>query len=539
MRREYMGAARKARLTAPLGDSPTDLGILADDLTGWPTGTSPFYVVIDRGLLTEEKILCESRSGNSLTVYTDGLVNGRGADGTAISQHGPNAYIEHVFTATDADEANEHVNSTANVHGATSDVVGESDVQTLTNKSMDGTANSFSNIPQSAVTGLVGKLTQLDSKDSDHDAAIAALQSGKAPLANPTFTGTVVLPGTTSIGDVSATEVGYLDGVTSGIQPQLDGKASLNSPIFTGTPVLPAATLIGGVTIDEITGGMSVPPGGATDEILVKLSDADYDMAWKPLSYLMYIPGSGVGDQIVADGAITGGTKTSWTDPNTGFVYNIHTFNYDNGYEWGVSTDFLQCDLPVIGMLLVVAGGGAGGNPNVFSYGAGGGGGGGVFWGAYAFGTGQHDLYVGAGGVAPSGNGENSYFDNMVVPGGGGGASANGTPGNGGSGGGAVGMSGGGGSGGSVVLGTGYASQYHYGAIGGSSAVGYSGAGGSSGLTTAMLGGVSTAYAPGGDGGSGTNGADGVGGGGSGGSYGGPNGGRGGNGVIKARYRIA
>ena len=39
-----------------------------------------------------------------------------------------------------------------------------------------------------------------------------------APIANPTFTGTVVLPSTTSIGTVSAAEISYVDGVTSSIQ---------------------------------------------------------------------------------------------------------------------------------------------------------------------------------------------------------------------------------------------------------------------------------------------------------------------------------
>jgi hypothetical protein len=47
-----------------------------------------------------------------------------------------------------------------------------------------------------------------------------------APLASPTFTGTVVLPSTTSIGDVSSTEIGYLDGVTSAIQTQINAKAN-------------------------------------------------------------------------------------------------------------------------------------------------------------------------------------------------------------------------------------------------------------------------------------------------------------------------
>jgi len=72
-----------------------------------------------------------------------------------------------------------------------------------------------------------------------------------APLASPTFTGTVVLPSTTSIGGVSATELVYLDGVTSNVQTQLDAKlaisaaastyAPLASPSLTGVPTAPTA----------------------------------------------------------------------------------------------------------------------------------------------------------------------------------------------------------------------------------------------------------------------------------------------------------
>lgn len=47
-----------------------------------------------------------------------------------------------------------------------------------------------------------------------------------APKNDATFTGTITLPATTSIGDVSATEIGYVNGVTSGIQSQIDSKAS-------------------------------------------------------------------------------------------------------------------------------------------------------------------------------------------------------------------------------------------------------------------------------------------------------------------------
>ncbi len=43
---------------------------------------------------------------------------------------------------------------------------------------------------------------------------------------------------------VDATELGYLDGVTSAIQTQMDAKAALASPTFTGTVTIPAGAVI-------------------------------------------------------------------------------------------------------------------------------------------------------------------------------------------------------------------------------------------------------------------------------------------------------
>jgi len=118
MRREYRGGARAAALTQDLGGSTADLTINCDNLANWPTGANnrPFFVVIGRGTPTEEKILCSARNGNVITVYNVGLVNGRGADETLISQHVNGAIIEHVYTATDANEANTHINDPT-LHG--------------------------------------------------------------------------------------------------------------------------------------------------------------------------------------------------------------------------------------------------------------------------------------------------------------------------------------------------------------------------------------------------------------------------------------
>jgi hypothetical protein len=58
--------------------------------------------------------------------------------------------------------------------------------------------------------------------------AIQTQLNAKANLAGPTFTGTVTLPSDTSLGDVSATEFGHLNGVTSSIQTQLDSKQPIS-----------------------------------------------------------------------------------------------------------------------------------------------------------------------------------------------------------------------------------------------------------------------------------------------------------------------
>ena len=83
-----------------------------------------------------------------------------------------------------------------------------------------------------AVPLSVGYLTNVTSD-------VQAQLDSKAPINNPTFTGNVVLPETTTIGNVGGVEMSYLDGVTSHIQTQLNNKVSINSPAFTGNPTAP------------------------------------------------------------------------------------------------------------------------------------------------------------------------------------------------------------------------------------------------------------------------------------------------------------
>ena len=107
--REYAGNAKRTTLSSDITASSTSIS--GADFTNWPTGSpGNFFIVIDRGLSNEEKVLCSSRSGNTLTVAG----SGRGADSTAAASHTAGAFIEHGLTATDIREVNDHTFDTTN-----------------------------------------------------------------------------------------------------------------------------------------------------------------------------------------------------------------------------------------------------------------------------------------------------------------------------------------------------------------------------------------------------------------------------------------
>jgi plastocyanin len=105
-----------------------------------------------------------------------------------------------------------------------------------------------------ALTGIPTSTTAaLDTNTTQIATTAYVVGQGYAKLASPTFSGTVVLPSTTSIGNITSTELGYIDGLTSSAQTQINTKAPAASPTFTGTVVLPSTTSIGTVDATEIS----------------------------------------------------------------------------------------------------------------------------------------------------------------------------------------------------------------------------------------------------------------------------------------------
>ena len=99
-RRGYVGAAAATTVSGTVSSIATSITIAS--ATNWYSGANAFYVVLSPGTASEEKGLV-TRSGTTLTVVS----GGRGADGTVAATHADGAEIYPVFTATDADEANE------------------------------------------------------------------------------------------------------------------------------------------------------------------------------------------------------------------------------------------------------------------------------------------------------------------------------------------------------------------------------------------------------------------------------------------------
>ena len=97
VRKGYTGNGVQTTLTSGVNASVVTIPVAAT--TNWPA-TFPFFVVVDPGNSAEEKMKVTAVGGLNLTVV-------RGADNTSGAIHSSNAVIYPVFTASEADEANQ------------------------------------------------------------------------------------------------------------------------------------------------------------------------------------------------------------------------------------------------------------------------------------------------------------------------------------------------------------------------------------------------------------------------------------------------
>lgn len=129
--------------TLPIGIDNSQVTFTVSSLVGFPTNY-PYFATVDLNETSAEVVKVTGASGTTVTVIRD-------ANSLGSFSHPASSTFTHTAVALDLQDANDHVNATANVHGITSDFVGTDDPQTLTQKTLDAPII----VNGSAVTGDV------------------------------------------------------------------------------------------------------------------------------------------------------------------------------------------------------------------------------------------------------------------------------------------------------------------------------------------------------------------------------------------------
>ncbi len=122
----YSNIAVPATLSGNINNAVTSCTVSAT--TGWPT-SFPFIIALDFGAANEELVSVSANAAGTLTIA-------RAFGGTSAVSHSTGAVVRHVHNAIDDTDFRTHEQATSSVHGVTGALVGATQVQTLTNKTL-------------------------------------------------------------------------------------------------------------------------------------------------------------------------------------------------------------------------------------------------------------------------------------------------------------------------------------------------------------------------------------------------------------------
>ena len=287
--RQYRSTVQAKTLSVGINNSIESMTLGPDTLT--LPSTYPYTMVIDPDLASEEIVtVLSSPSAGTFTIS-------RGQDGTSKQAHTASAVVKHMITPRDLQDAQNHIEAASGGYTTTNDGADLGVTGPTIAKSLHGIASG-----EGSVVGTL-KTQTLTNKTLT------------SPTINgATLTGTVVLPSTTSIGTITSTELGYVDGVTSAIQTQLNTNTPVGSIVMWAKNEIPTGWLecdgqsTTGYTALAAVVGATVPDMQGLVPVGFKTSDDAF--------------GTLKG---------TGGSKTSTAAHTHGLASHTHTIDHDHG----------------------------------------------------------------------------------------------------------------------------------------------------------------------------------------------------------------
>jgi len=220
VRKSYKGAPVTTTLSALLGAGSTSCTVAS--VTGWPT-TFPFYIVIEPGTSREEKVRVTGATGTTLTIV-------RAQDDTTAVEHPSASTAYVVFTAVEADEANQ-IASAMTTKG---DLI-TTDGSSISRLAVGGTNTHVLQVDsaqtngikwgQVATAGIADDAVTLPKLAFDLTGVITAFGGSSAPTGWLLCDGTAVSRSTyADLFAVVSTTYGSGDGSTTFNLPNLKGK---------------------------------------------------------------------------------------------------------------------------------------------------------------------------------------------------------------------------------------------------------------------------------------------------------------------------
>lgn len=172
----YSNTAVPTTLAGNISAGATTVSVVST--VGFPT--VPYVIAIDYGASTEELAKVTGVAGLALTVT-------RGFGGTSAQSHSLGAVVRPVYNAQDAVDFRTHEDATV-AHGATGAIVGTTNTQTLTNKTLRAATAATEAIRLEGVTSQAADL--IKAVDSSAATVFRVSNVGSVEGASGTFHGT-------------------------------------------------------------------------------------------------------------------------------------------------------------------------------------------------------------------------------------------------------------------------------------------------------------------------------------------------------------